>query len=199
MRNLFWLTTLSLAMNCIPVEAVEIGSLADCAVKVFEGIRRDRAWSGKTPDGCRAGISVEQRASGIFVTAWVNGTSGEDWDRLSFSAAMGLSELARAKTLKTAGRDIRSRAAHIESCLNSILRLNDPLDCRDQATKSYLAGEEVGIEYERKVWLEDNGRHTVVEYAYGDSRVAVSPPADLFSGQSLPPGTKLNIHVFDDQ
>ena len=111
---------------------------------------------------------------------------------------MGFSEIANRKLLKKADRDITERAARIERCLNSILRVNDPLECRDHATKSYLAGEEIGIEYLRQIWLDDNGRHSVVEYAYGDSTASISPPVDLFSGPALPPGTKLNIHVFDD-
>jgi hypothetical protein len=78
--------------------------------------------------------------------------------------------------------------------------VNDPLECRDYATKTYSAGDEIGIEYKRTVWLDDNGRHTVAGYDYGDTRAtAVGPPADLFGGPALPPGTNLNIHVFDSE
>ena len=199
MRYLFWLTTFYVLITCNPARALELLPLADCAVKVFNDIRRDRAWSGKSPDGCRGGIYVEQRASGIFVTAWNGGHSEQGWDRLSFSAAMGFSEIASGKLLKKAGRDIIARAVRIERCLNSIIRVNDPLECRDHAAKSYLAGEEMGVEFVRQIWLDDNGRHSVVEYAYGDRNTVVSPPADLFSGPALSPGVKLNIHIFDNQ
>jgi hypothetical protein len=199
MRYVIWLTTLCLFFICNPARAVEIRPLADCTVKVFRDIGRNRAWTGKTPEGCMGGINVEQRLTGVFVTVWNSENSEQGWVRLSFSAAVGFSELNSRKLLKKAGRDITARAARIERCLNSIIRVNDPLECRDHATKSYLAGEEIGIEYERLIWLDDNGRHSVVEYAHGDSRAAVSPPADLFNGPALPPGTKVNIHVFDNQ
>ena len=192
-----WSTIFFLLIACIPAHALEVRPLADCTVKVFNDIYRNRAWSGKTPDGCRGSIRVEQRPAGIFVTSWNRGDSDRGWSRLSFSAAMGFSEIAKNKTLKVAGRDIRARAARIEKCLNSIIRVNDPLECRDKAAKSYVAGEVTGIEFERKIWLDDNGRHSVVEYAYGDSSATVSPPADLFGGNELPPGAKLNIHFFD--
>ncbi|MBC7964127.1 MAG: hypothetical protein H7Y05_14430 [Steroidobacteraceae bacterium] len=199
MQYLFWLTTLFVLTICIPAQAVEVRPLADCTIKVFRDINRSRAWSGKAPVGCPAGIHVEQRASGIFVTTWNSGNSERGWVRLSFSAALGFSEIADGQSLKKAGHDITTRAARIERCLNSIIRVNDPLECRDHATKSYLVGEETGVEYVRQVWLDDSGRHSVVEYAYGDSSAAVSPPLELFSGAALPPGTKLNIHVLDNQ
>jgi hypothetical protein len=112
---------------------------------------------------------------------------------------MGFFEVADRKTLEKAGHDITVRAARIERCLNSIIRVNDPLECRDYATKTYSAAEEIGIEYKRSIWLDDNGRHSVVEYAYGDTRVTVSPPVDLFGGPALPPGTDLHIHVIDSE
>lgn len=199
MRYLFWLTMLLVLTICIPAQGLEVRPLADCSIKVFSDINLKRGWSGKTPVGCLAEIYVEQRPAGIFVTTWNSGDSDRGWVRLTFSAAMGFSEIANVKSLKKAGRDIMARAARIERCLNSIIRVNDPLECRDHATKSYLAGEETGVENVRKIWLDDNGRHSVVEYAYGSSGAAVSPPADLFSGPALPPGTKLNLHVFDIQ
>jgi hypothetical protein len=56
----------------------------------------------------------------------------------------------------------------------------------------------MGTEFKRIVWLDDDGRHSVVEYDNGDTRAAVSPvPADLFGGPALPPGTKLDLHIFD--
>jgi hypothetical protein len=142
---------------------------------------------------------VEKRPAGIFVTAWNSGSSKHGWERVSLSVAMGFYEVANKKSLEKAGRDITVRAARIERCLNEIIRVNDPLECRDRATKSYLAGESTGIEYERQIWLDDNGRHSVVDYAFGDTNKAVSPPADLFGGPALPPGTNLNVHIFDTE
>jgi hypothetical protein len=111
---------------------------------------------------------------------------------------MGFYEVANQKALKRAARDITSRTMRIERCLDSIIRVNDPLECRDYATKTYAVGEESGVEHTRSIWLNDNGRHSVVEYAYGDtSGTTVSQPADLFGGPALPPGTDLHIHLFD--
>jgi hypothetical protein len=197
MRYLFWLTAVFVLTICVPVQAVEVLPLADCSIKVFREINRSHVWAGKPPKGCSAEIYVEKRPSGVFVTTWNSGSSERGWVRVSLSTAMGFSEVAERKTLEKAGRDITARAARIERCLDSIIRVNDPLECRDYATKTYSAGEETGIEYMRKIWLDDNGRHSVVEYAYGDSRKEASQPADLFGGPALPPGMNLNIHFFD--
>ena len=199
MRYLFWLTMMFVFAIGVPVHAVEVRPLADCTIKVFRDINRSHVWSGKQPDGCLAETYVEKRPDGIFVTAWNRGSSERGWVRVAFSAAMGFYEVADRKALEKAGHDITARAARIERCLNSIIRVNDPLECRDYAAKTYSAGEEIGVEYKRSIWLDDNGRHSVVEYAYGDTREVVSQPADLFGGPALPPGTNLNIHVFDTE
>ncbi|HXE95242.1 MAG TPA: hypothetical protein VN642_02465, partial [Dongiaceae bacterium] len=181
MRHPLWLAALFVLTISIPARAVELRPLADCSIKVFREINRGKAWSGKPPEGCQPEVRVEKRPGGIFVTTWNKGSSGRGWVRVSFSAAMGFFEVADRKALEKAGRDITARAARIERCLDSIIRVNDPLECRDHATKTYPAGDEIGAENKRSIWLDDNGRHTVAEYAYGDSREAVSPPADLFS------------------
>lgn len=199
MRYLFWVAILFVLTAFIPALAMEVQPLADCSIKVFREINRSHAWSGKPPKGCVSEIYVEKRPEGVFVTAWKSGRSGRGWERVSLSAAMGFSEVAERKALEKAGRDITARAARIERCLDSIIRVNDPLECRDYATKTLSAGDEAGIEYKRSIWLDDNGRHSVVEYAYGDFRAAVSPPAELFGGTVLPPGVELNIHFFDTE
>lgn len=199
MRHLFWVAILFVLITFIPARAVEVKPLADCSIKVFREINRSHVWSGKPPKGCMAEIYVEKRPDGVFVTAWNSGSSERGWERVSLSAAMGFSEVADRKTLERACRDITARAVRIERCLDSIIRVNDPLECRDYATKTYSAGEETGVEYKRSLWLDDKGRHSVVEYAYGDSRAAVSPPAELFGGAALPPGMELNIHFFDTE
>ncbi len=199
MRYLFWLTALFVPTICIPVQASELQPLADCSIKVFRGINQTQEWSGKAPKGCLVGINVEKRPTGIFVTTWKIGSSESGWVRVSFSAAMGFYEVANRKALEKAGRDITARAARIERCLDSIIRVNDPLECRDNATKTYSVGEATGVEYNRSVWLDDNGRHSVAEYAYGDSQASVDPPADLFSEPALPPGTRLNIYMLNNR
>ncbi|MDD2540187.1 MAG: hypothetical protein PHH28_03990 [Desulfuromonadaceae bacterium] len=178
-----------------PAHALDIQGLANCTVKVFKEINRIDAWSGKAPEQCPANIYVEKRPTGIFVTTWVSTNSEKGWVRTSFSAAMGFTEIAGKDSLKKASSDITARAARIERCLNSIITVNNPLECRDYAVKSYLAGEDTGTENERLVWLDDNGRHTVGEYSYGDTTSTPSPPADLFSTQELPVGVKLDIHM----
>jgi hypothetical protein len=198
-KYLFWLATLALLFIIIPAEAVELRPLADCTVKVFREINRTSAWSGKRPKGCLADIHVEKRPAGIFVTVWNSGTSEQGWVRVSLSSAMGFYEVADRKALAKGSHDITARAARIERCLNSIIEVNDPLECRDYGIKSYLAGEELGVEYKRQIWLDDGGRHSVAEYAYGDTQATVTPPADLFGGSALPPGTKLNIDILETE
>ena len=199
MRYLFWLTILIVPGISIPARAVELQPLADCSIRVFREINRSHVWSGKAPKGCLAEIHVEKRETGVFVTTWNSGSSERGWVRASLSTAMGFYEVADRKALEKAGRDITARAARIERCLDSIIRVNDPLECRDYATKTFSAGEEAGVENKRSIWLDDDGRHSVAEYAYGDTGAAVSPPADLFGGAALPPGMKLNIHFFDTE
>ena len=195
MRYLFCLTLLLVLIVSSPVQAVELRPLADCSIQVFRGINKSHVWSGKAPKGCSVRINVEKRPTGVFVTTWSSGSSESEWVRVSFSAAMSFFEVADRKALERAGRDITARAARIERCLNSIIRVNDPLECRDYATRTYSAGETIGAENNRSIWLDDNGRHTVAEYAYGDTETPNNPPADLFSGPALPPGTNLNIHI----
>ncbi|HEX9078342.1 MAG TPA: hypothetical protein VF795_02060, partial [Desulfuromonadaceae bacterium] len=158
-----------------PVFAADISGLADCAARVFGEIQRTQKWSGKAPSGCSSGVRVERRPSGLFVTVWDIEAADEGWVRTGFSAGMGYGELSTKKLLARAKHDIMARAAHIGRCLDSIIAVNDPLDCRDRATKSYVAGEETGIEDDRLIWLDDNGRHTVVEYSSGNTTATPSP------------------------
>jgi len=197
MQNILGLLSILLII-CTPVYALDIQAMAACTVKVFEEINRTDAWSGKVPGRCPGSIYVEKRPAGFFVTTWVAANSEQGWVRTSFSAAMGFAEIAGKKTFKKASRDITARAARLERCLNSIIAVNDPLECRDNAVKSYLVGEVTGIENNRLVWLDDGGRHSVVEYSFGDSTATPTPPADLFSTQALPEGIKLHIHMRDN-
>lgn len=186
---------LLLALFPLSASAAGVSGLADCTIKVFDEIHRTGAWSGKAPAGCPAGIRVEKRADGAFVTAWSRAGGSGGWERTAFSTAVGFGELARAPLLTAAGRDIRSRARHLERCLDSLLTVNDPLDCRYKAEKSYLVGEETGTMQDRLVWLDDDGRHAVVLYTSGDTEPTPDPPAELFSGQPLPPGIPLILDL----
>ena len=188
---------LALALMLVATEAVasDISLLAGCTNKVFDEIRRTRKWSGKAPAACPATIVVEKRADGVLVTAWASRSTEGGWVRTAFSGAMGYGELASKKELARAGRDIMARAGRLERCLDSINTVNDPLECRDRASKSYAAGEESGVENDRIVWLDDDGRHTVVGYAFGNTDSTPSPPADLFNGQQLPPGKIIDLHL----
>jgi len=197
MRYLFRCTAICVLFTSIQVQAAELRSLADCSEKVFREINRTGVWSGKPPEGCLADVYVEKRPNGVFVTTWRHGTSDSGWVRVALSSALGFYEVADRKSLEQGIRDIAGRTARIERCLNSIIQVNDPLECRDSAAKTYSAGEETGFEFKRRVWLDDNGRHVVAEYAYGDTNTTASPPSDLFGGSVLPPGTSLNIHIFD--
>jgi hypothetical protein len=180
---------------CVQALAADIPLLAGCTNKVFNEINRTHKWSGKAPAACPATIVVEKRADGVLVTAWATRSVEGGWVRTAFSGAMGYGELASKKELAKAGRDILARARRLERCLDSINTVNDPLECRDRATKSYEAGEESGVENDRIVWLDDDGRHTVVGYAFGNTTSTPSPPADLFNGQQLPPGMIIDLHL----
>lgn len=184
-----------LILAAAPARAGDVATLADCTTKVFGEINRTKKWSGKPPATCPASIAVEKRTDGVLVTAWVIRNAEGGWVRTAFSGAMGYGEIAGKKELAKASRDITARAKHLGRCLDSINTVNDPLDCRDRATKSYSAGEESGVENDRIVWLDDNGRHTVLEYAIGNTESTPGPPADLFNGQPLPPGMIIDLHL----
>lgn len=197
MRYLICIATVLSMCVSVNAQTRDLKALADCSVKVFRDINHSQSWSGKAPDGCNAEIYVEKRTSGIFVTTWIGSSSRNGWERVALSSAMSFAEVASKQRLGKAGRDIAVRAARIERCLDSIIRVNDPLECRDNATKTYSAGDDVGVEYNRSIWLEDSGRHTVVEYAYGDTEKVINVPADLIGGPALPLGLDLKLHIID--
>jgi len=197
-----YIVTLAIALVlfiALPSSAADISALADCSVKVFSEINQTQKWSGKAPAGCGARIRVERHPSGLFVIIWKTEATDGGWVRTAFSSAMGYGEVAAKNELSLAGHDIMARAGRIGQCLESIISVNDPLECRDRATKSYSAGEETGMENKRLVWLDDNGRHTVAEYSFGNTTATPSPPADLLGGQTLPPGVTIDLHLLRRQ
>jgi hypothetical protein len=187
------LTMLCLA-TALPVGADGISTLAACTSKVFVEISRTRTWSGKPPHGCTASIAVEKRPGGIFVAAWASERTEGGWTMSAFSGAMDYVEIADKKDLVLAGTDLTARAVRLERCLNSIRAYNDPLECRDRSTTSSLVGERFGNEVRGLVWLDDTGRHAVVEYAFGSDSSTPPLPADLFNGEFLRPGTVIDLH-----
>ncbi len=176
-----------------PTFGADLVPLASCATKVFDEISSTRAWSGKSPVGCSTHVAVEKWADGAQVTTWITEGNEGGWVRLSYATKMGYTEIADAKALHQGNKDLQSRAKRLERCLNSLLTANDPLDCRYKASKEYDVGEKMGTMRRWLVWLDDGGRQGVVEYLSGDTVATPTPPADLFSGEPLPPGTDLHI------
>jgi len=195
MRYFILLLIVALQLASSAAYCQEITRLASCATKIFKEINSSGKWSGKSPANCPVKVEVEKRPDGIFVTTWTVEEAEGGWVRTAFTGAMDFREVAKGRALAQAGRDIATRAKHLERCLDSITKVNDPLDCRDYATKSYVVDEESGTETKRLIWLDDNGRHTVAEYAFGTTSAIPTPPVDLFSGQQLPPGTIIDLHV----
>jgi len=195
MRNSVFFLLGAVLCGAVPSQGQDISGLAACTTKVFGEISRTHKWSGKPPAGCPAKIAVEKRSGGVFVTAWNSDKASGGWVRTAFSTAMNYEEIAGKASLSKAGKEIRQRAEQLDSCLKSILSVNDPLDCRDRAVKSYVAGETTGTEHKRLVWLDDAGRHAVVEYAFGTSSATPTPPVDLFKGENVLPGMIIDLHL----
>jgi hypothetical protein len=168
-----------------PAWAADISTLAECTVRVFSEINRTHKWSGKAPEGCPARVIVEKRQDGVFITARISEGAAGGWARTAFTAAMGYAEMADKSDVVKAGKEILSRAGRLGRCLDSLIRVKDPLECRYNANKSYLVGEETGTRHDWFIWLDDNGRHAVVECSFGDTEFETTPPADLPGNQPL--------------
>jgi hypothetical protein len=173
--------------------ASDVTELAACTVKIFKEINQTLKWSGKPQTGCPATVAVEKRQEGVFITIWkINKVNG-GWVNTAFSSSEGYWEIANKKDLAKANYEIMSRAKRLEKCLDSILATNDPLECRQKAIKSYQSGEEIGLEKQKTIWLDDNGRHAVVEFSYGTSEMEPTEPADIIQTSPLPNGMVINI------
>ncbi len=188
MGHVLMATLFALLLGSSSAYASDVNRLAACSVKIFKEINRTQKWSGKPPAGCPSTIAVEKRPDGAYVTVWhiewVNG----GWVNTAFSAAEGFWEIADKKGLARANRDIMSRAGRLGKCLDSIIASNDPRECRQKVIKSYNAGDVMGTEMQKTVWLDDNGRYAVVEFTYGDSVTEPSVPADIIETPIVPPG-----------
>jgi hypothetical protein len=194
MRYLISLLMPTLLLLGQPVRAADISTLAVCTIGVFSEINHTHNWSGKAPAGCPARVAVEKRADGTFITAWITKGATGGWARTAFTAAMGYAEIADKGELLKAGKEIRSRADRLGRCLESLVAVKDPLECRYSANKSHLVGEETGTRHDWLIWLDDNGRHAVVEYSFGDTELTPTPPADLPGDQPLQFNMLLDIH-----
>lgn len=173
--------------------AVELAPLAACATSLFSEIHRTHAWSGKPPADCPARVRVDKYPDGAVATVWFwSGPPGAAL-RTTYSVLMRYQELAQAKALATANRDVKARGLRLERCLNSLIAANDPLDCRYKATKEYSVGEATGTERRWLIWLDDDGRQSLVEYLQSDTIPTPDQPVDLYSGQQLPPGTDIHL------
>jgi hypothetical protein len=135
MRHLVILFTLFL-LAARPALAVELGTLVSCATSVFNEIHRTHAWSGKAPADCPARVMVDKYTDGAVVTVWSwSGPPGAAV-RTTYSVLMRYPELADAKALVTANRDVKARGRRLERCLNSLITVNDPLDSATRPRKS---------------------------------------------------------------
>ena len=173
--------------------ASDVTKLAACTVKIFSEINRTHKWSGKPPEGCPATVALEKRSDGVFITIWKTDKVDGGWINAAFSAALGYWEIVSNRDLKNANHEIMSRAKRLAKCLDSILAVNDPLECRQKAVKSFLVGETSGTEKQKTIWLDDGGRHAVVEYSYGTDMTEPTGPPDIVETSPLPSGMVIDV------
>ncbi len=169
MRYSALLLALALMLVGTAALAADIPLLAGCTNKVFDEIHRTHKWSGKAPAACPATIVVEKRTDGVLVTTWATRSAEGGWVRTAFSGAMGYGEIASKKELARPAAISWPGPGVLNAAWIRSTRSTTRLECRDRATKSYAADEESGVENDRIVWLDDDGRHTVVEYAFGNT------------------------------
>jgi len=151
-------------------------------------------WTGKNPEGCHAKTMVTDSSNGILVTAWIMDREETEWVMTSLTVMMGYSEVSSPKALASGGKEIMERAERLGKCLIPVVKQNNPMDCRYSSYKEYSAGEEMGIERHWKIWLDDDGRKSVLNYIIGNTETLPFPDADLNPVNSLPPGTDLHLH-----
>ena len=171
----------------------DVGSLAACTVAVFSDISRTQVWSGKTPRACHATVAVAKVAGGVAVSAWTTEAAEAGWARTSFTAVLDYTEIAGKSRLSAALQDVVDRGKHLDRCLRSLRKINDPLDCPVKGTRDYLAGEETGVKDSQTLWPDNTGRHTVVEYEVGSIVATPDTPVEVDEAQPLPPGLRLNL------
>ena len=193
MRFILMPALFALLLVSSQAHASDVNRLAACTAKIFKEINRTHKWSGKPPAGCPSTVAVEKRPEGAYITIWQIVKVNGGWINTAFSTAEGFWEIADKKQLARANRDIMSRARRLDKCLDSILAANEPLDCRQKAIKSYNAGDVIGTEMQKTIWLDDDGRYALVEFSYGDSATEPVEPADIIETPPLPGGMVITV------
>ena len=174
--------------------ASDLENLAECSINVFKEIAKTQKWSGHT-EGCAKGkVVVEKRTAGAFITTWKLVKNSGSWTKLALSSAVGYGELVDKKQLDDAIKDVKNRTMRLKKCLDSIQEVNDPGECRDTAKKIYSAGDVIGVDMERTIWLDDGGRHVVLGFSYGNSSASDTIPVDLEKTPALPAGMRIDLH-----
>lgn len=182
-------------LPAVSVRAAEVEHLASCTTKIFDQIAQSQRWSGKAPQGCRSKVVVEQRPGGVLVATWgVEPVSG-GWFSTSFAAIESYEELSDKKRLAAANRDIMARARRLERCLKALKTDEVPQECRSRGSRELKVGEVSGAEDYQMLWLDDEGRHCVVEIATGASSATPTPPHEIDDYEPLPPGLELKLRL----
>ncbi|MBT0666590.1 hypothetical protein KI809_19955 [Geobacter pelophilus] len=199
MRDNRWsiiiVTVLVLLTPIIKATGADLTPLADCSAKVFNEINRTKSWSGKPPEGCPAKVTVSKTVNGAQVTAWFTDVDGAEWVMTALTVLMGYRELADATALVKGNKEILLRVQKLGDCLDSIVKRNDPAECRYKSSKEYFSGDKMGVERHWEIWLDDDRRKSVINYIIGDTEQIPYPPVDLGPAESLPPGTDLHLLI----
>jgi len=187
------LLLLSFGLAAQPAAASTVDTLASCAAKVFSEIGRTHKWSGKPPAGCPAGLAVTTHEDGALVTFWVVTRSGDGWVQTSFSAAESYQELAHPTSLSAANRDMLARGRRLSRCLQTQGTTQVPDECRVRGSKETMASEQSGVKEITQMTLSDTDRYCAVEYVVGDTIATPPEPADIETGDTLPPGILIKL------
>lgn len=181
-----------------PLWGADVEGLAACTTKVFSEMHRTKRWSGEAPAGCLAEVGAFRHVGGVRVAAWIKEKKGEGWVLISFSAVETMAEIADAKKLAAANRDIKDRAGRLKRCLNRADGGSHP-ECRDRGAREYLADDESGVRDLRRITLGDAGRDTELEYLVSDTVATPDLPAETPDDEPLPPGTELKVFMLRTQ
>ena len=184
---------LSFSLAAQPAAAATVDTLVSCTAKVFSEIGRTHKWSAKSPAGCPAGIAVTKHEGGPLVTFWERTRSGDGWVQTSFSAFESYEELARPTSLSAANKDVLARGRRLARCLQTQGTAHVPDECRMRGARETEASEESGVKDISQITLNDMGRYCAVEYVVGDTIATPSEPADIETGNALPPNVLIKL------
>ncbi len=196
MNSKLWLIQLIVLFFALPATAANIPDLANCSVKIFTEISKTGIWSGAAPAECPPQVQVEKRRDKLFVTTWVVEQGKSGWLRTAFTCAMSKAELKSEvkskRSVAKAGTDINARAKRLGQCLDLNKKSNDAIKCLNYESEAYLGGKHGGTEHKLMIWLDDKAHLTKAEIAYGDTSYTPTPPTDLFNGEIIPPGARID-------